>query len=145
MEGKTRKPRFNKASGFVKLQRHSNYAHKHLIQKIDHYAHFAKTAQQQKDMLSIKAHYVVRKEQLQRVRYGQRTSNYLLGIRTGIHPKSTLERLGLQDKQQDQRTRNHTAKDAKNYYHRNYSLSKSFKETLNRTKSKERDKDMDRG
>lgn len=141
MTEKSSKSDFNKAKGSTEKKNEPDYSHKQVIEKTDMYAKFAKTGEQQKNMRDIKDKYVKRKEELQQRRY-TRNRNYFLGRDANIHPEETLKRLERQDKQQDQRMRNRTMKEAKSYYHRNYSLSKTtFKETANKTKTKDQSMD----
>ncbi len=138
MEDKTSKPDFNKSNGAEKPKFHRNYTGKEMIQIIDGYASVAKTPEQEKDMLDIKDDYIRTREQ-RIASMPARDRYYQDGIEAGLHPRETLENLDRQAREQDQRDRNRAVDKAKTYYHRNYSLSKDFKESLNRPRPKDRD------
>ena len=142
MEDKTIKDDFNFASKKPETTPKRNYSHKEVIEKIDAMASVRKTDKQKEEMLRIKDKYVERVTQggVNRV---VRRRNYQMGIAAGIHPRETLERLETLDRIQDQRLRNKTMAKAKDYYHRNYSISKEFR-TAN-PRGRNRDMDMDRG
>ena len=68
-----------------------------------------------------------------------------MGQKAGIHPRESIERLEQKDKNVDQHARNRVAKKAKDYYHRNYSLSKEYSESVRQTKIKDSRKSIGKG
>lgn len=138
MNDKSIKKDFGKASKKPTVQR--NYSHKELVEKIDRYATVAKTEDQKKEMLDIKDKYIKRSQELPGRRFA-RNLHYQQGIRASIHTRETLKSFDKQDKLQDQRDRNRVVKQAKEYYHKNYSLTKLHGEVAKDNKSKEISKD----
>ncbi len=138
MNDRTIKENFNKKAKKPTIQR--NYSHKELIEKIDRYASVAKAKDQKKEMLDIKERHIKRTQELPGRRFA-RNLHYQQGIRRSIHPRETLENLNKQDKLQDQRDRNRVVKKAKDYYHKNYSLTKLHSDATKDNKSKDISKD----
>lgn len=150
MDGKTSKPAFNTEAKKEpeKPKSKRNYSHWTLLEKTDLYASMAKTGQQQKEMLDIKDEYLADKNKKTVNRVAQHF-NLAMGIRAGIHARGAIERSEEYNKNIDQHKINQTMKKAKTYYHRNYSLSKTFKGSKEKTKDRGMDKSkgqtMDRG
>lgn len=142
MDGKSSKDSFMKASSKPMPKR--NYSHREIVEKTDRFASVAKTGDQKKDMLEIKDNYYLDKEKANVNRF-IRNRNFEMGKRAGLHQGRTREDLERQDKVQDQDKRNKTMKAAKTYYHKNYSLSKTFKEAAKKPKTKTRDVSKDKG
>ena len=146
MDKNPKKNTFNTSAKKPKAspQKQRNYSNEEVVKKTDHMASVAKTAEQKKEMLDIKDRYFQRSLKKQANR-GERRHNLEMGIRAGIHPRGVIEREDAQNKIADQQDRNRTVKEAKNYYHRNYSLSKEFKDPKPRRKVKTKNKGMDKG
>lgn len=136
LDGKTSRPDFDRAKGGGKPKQARNYSHGQLVSKIDRYASVAKTGKQKKDMLGLKEGYEQENER-KAMNRGARDEHFRQGQRAGIHQMDTLQGLHGQDRETDQRDRNRTAKEAKRYYHRNYSLSKSHREAASKGKGKD--------
>lgn len=133
MKGESNKDRFNKKSKKSVPKR--NYSEREVVVKIDRFSSVAKTAKQKNKMLKIRQEYYAGKEKTAVHRF-IRNKNFELGKRAGLHSTKTMEDLQLQDKTQDQNRRNTTMEKAKTYYHKNYSLSKRHKETVQKSKTK---------
>ena len=143
MKNISSKGNFNNSGKKPKVTKNvRNYSHKEVVIKSDRYASVAKTGKQQKDMQEIKDQYFKRSLEKQ-VNRGERDRNLRMGIDAHIHRRDVLERQEKQDKVIDQSDRNKTMKKAKEYYQRNYSTTKAFKEVNKKPKVKS--KGMDKG
>lgn len=85
----------------------------------DHRDHYFEV-QQMKQKYEQELSRVEEKRNVARIHYGQ-------GVRAGL-PHTPIDNLEAIHKYQDQKLRDDVARDAKNYYHENNSLSKSFQD-----------------
>lgn len=112
-----------------------DYSQKEMVELIDRYARFAKIKTHRDEMLGIKdRHYTLTMEMNQT--RGMQLKSFDDGFRAGLHNYKDRERLEKQFKLEDQQNRNKTVARAKTYYHQNYSLSKSFKNSMERRTKK---------
>ena len=112
-----------------------DYSQKEMVELIDRYARFAKIKTHRDEMLGIKDRYYTLTMELNHNR-GMQLKSFDDGFRAGLHSYKDRERLEKQFKREDQQNRNKTVVRAKAYYHQNYSLSKSFKDSLERRMEK---------
>jgi len=124
---------FNKLNGNQKINSHRNYTHWELLEKIDKYERFTKTKEDRDKLLKAKADYIKRNEKkvLNRAR---RDEVFAMGWNRGISRDKTHLDLYEGDKLQDERDRQKLAKSMKGHYHKNFSLSRGFKRTINKNK-----------
>ena len=115
------------------------YSHKELIEFVQHYGNFTKTEQQQKDMDDIIDQYRDTQQKKSENR-GHRNNKIIQAAGSRMDGEKVTQEFEKIDKLYDTQDRNITVKKAKDYYHRNYSLSKDFKKAKTKTKIKDRDK-----
>ncbi len=120
-----------------------NYSHKQLMSKLETYKSIAKTGEQQKFMNTQKEAYLKKNNKKVHDRM-ERNYNATMGIQVGIHDRNIVPQLMSNDKKIDQDDRNKVAKNAKSYYHRNYSVSKDFAKKASADKTKGKEKDIEK-
>ncbi len=118
---------------------HKNYTHWQLLKKINLYKSLAKTKEQKKVVEKIKGEYETKEQKKPGNRFARKI-HFEQGKSAMIHPQETKKNLENQYIKQDQRERNKLALKAKNFYHKNYSVSKAFN-----AKPKPKTKSMDKG
>ena len=136
---KSIKGEFRKSVVQEKAKPHRNYSEKEMIEKIDRYAHFAKSNGHRKVMRDIKQKHYGDKQHREQKR-GIQVKHGMDGIKAGLHDRFAMDNVKANFAKKDQQERSFAVAQAKLYYHQNYSLSKTYKENLERQMSKTRDK-----
>lgn len=132
---------FNRASGAARPKVHRNYSHEQLLDKLGKFEEVAKTGEHRGTMRDIRQDYLHGRDEMNNA-IPARNRNYRMGIEAGIHPKETHENIENADRRRMQDHRNRVTERAETYYHRNYSLSKNFKEA--KEPQRDRNRTMDR-
>jgi|GEM_PF-3222450 len=133
---------FNRASGAARPKVHRNYSHEQLLDKLGKFEEAAKTGEHRGSIREIRQDYLRERNRMNKA-IPARNHNYRMGIDAGIHPIETHENLINTDKRREQDQRNQVTMRAETYYHRNYSLSKNFKEA--KEPQRDRNRTIDRG
>lgn len=80
-------------------------------------------------MEGLKKDYIEKQEKKPLNRF-IRARNFQMGQRAMLHSDRSLDQLSKEENAIDQQERNQTMRHAKDFYHRNYSLSKNFTERI---------------
>ena len=104
----------------------ANLSHGELQQRLDHYSKIGGMMDQYIEVQSIKKKYLKQVKDME-IKHIRADIHYAQGIRTGL-PHTDIETLKDMQERHAQEFRNATAKEAKDYYKENNSLSKTFKE-----------------
>lgn len=132
---------FNEAAGNkTKIEEDKkNYSRKELYQKLNNYALTARNGKDFSFMQELKDEYEAKISKKDTAAL-KRNYHFNHAKSKGLHQKISLKKLEEDRAISDQQDRNNAVKEAKQYYHQNYSLKKSFSKVapLNKeTKGKE--------
>jgi len=105
--------------------RHKNYTHHQLLDQLDRYAARAKTKEQRDEILKRKEKYKKHHDR-KHINEASRPVNFKAGQDIGLHAHITPYEMHQQELDIEQSKRNSIAREARKFYHKNYSASKDF-------------------
>lgn len=132
-----------------------DYTPKEVMDKTTNMIAAARTPEQRKVIYDLQQGYKTAREKKEASR-NDRNLKFAMGIRKGLHQNKTLTDLQRSDKIQDQFDSREVMREAKGYYHRNYSLRKTYRAKMRKdalkgkakdamNKARDKDQDMDMG
>ena len=116
------------------------YTHDDVMGKTQNMITAARTPEQRKVIHDIQQGYEAIQARKDQSRI-DRNAKFAMGLRAGIHPGKSYDDLLRDDHKRDQIDRNQVMKEAKDYYHQNYSLRKSFRSRMRKDQLKSKAKD----
>ena len=138
---KSIKREFGKSVSTDKPKKAKGYSEKEMVAKMDRYAKFAKTKAQKKAMEDLKQKHYTDKQR-RHEKNGAKIKATEEGVKIGIHDRFAPDKERVRIAKEDRAHRGKTVQEAKAEYHQNYSLSKAYKETLERRIQKDKNKGL---